>query len=82
MRALGALGRHYVSDREVLQQLLQLYAQTPSSPVQAEVAGILIRADRRAIAGPQLLHTLVERRRPSPSGDTIVDALIRRVRSP
>ncbi len=82
VRALGALGRHYVSDREVLEQLLRLYAQTPSWPVQAGIAGILIRADRRAIAAPQLLHTLVERRRPSPPGDNMVDALIRHVRSP
>ena len=81
VRALGALGRHYVSDREVLDMLVQLFSETPSWPVQAAVAGILIRADRRSIAGPQLLRTLVERRRPAPPGDNIVDALIRNLRS-
>ena len=81
VRALGALGRHYVSDREVLDMLVRLFSETPSWPVQAAVAGILIRADRRTLASPQLLRTLVERRRPSPPGDNIVDALIRNLRS-
>ena len=81
VRALGALGRHYVSDREVLDMLVQLFSETSSWPVQAAIAGILIRADRRTLAGPQLLRTLVERRRPSPPGDNIVDALIRNLRS-
>ena len=78
-RALGALGRHYVSDREVLNMLVLLFSETPSWPVQAEIAGILIRADRRTIPEPQLLRTLVEHRRPSPPGDNMVDALVRRL---
>lgn len=80
-RALEALGRHYVSDREVLDMLVRLFSETSSWPVQSAIAGILIRADRRLIAGPQLLRTLVERRRPSPPGDNMVDALIRNLRS-
>ncbi len=82
VRALEALGRHYVADREILELLIRLYSQTPSWPVQAAVAGILIRADQRSIASPQLVATLLKDRRPAPPGDTMVDALIRRLQSP
>ena len=82
VRALGALSRHYVADREVLDMLVRLFSETSSWPVQAAVAGILIRADRRTIAGPQLLRTVVERRRQGPPGDNMVDALVRRLQSP
>lgn len=81
VRALEALGRHYVADRQILDGLVRLYSQTPSWPVQAAIAGILIRADKRSIASPQLVRTLVKDRRPSPPGDNMVDALIRRLRS-
>lgn len=82
VRALESLGRHYVSDREILHLLIGLYAETPSWSVQAAVAGILIRADRRSIASPQLLRTLITQRRPSPGGQNMIDALIRRLQSP
>ena len=81
VRALEALGRHYVADREILDGLVRLYSETPSWPVQAAIAGILIRADQRSIASPQLVRTLVKDRRPSPPGDNMVDALIRRLRA-
>jgi hypothetical protein len=82
VRALESLGRHYLSDSEVLNTLTRLFAQTPSASVQSAIAGILIRADRGAIAGPQLLHSLVTHRRPSPGGENMVDALIRRLQLP
>ena len=82
VRALESLGRHYVSDREILDLLIGLYGETPSWSVQAAVAGILIRADRRTIASPRLQRTLVAQRRPSPQGDNLIDALIRRLQSP
>jgi len=81
VRALEALGRHHVADREILDGLVRLYSETPSWPVQAAIAGILIRADQRSIASPQLVRTLVKDRRPSPPGDNMVDALIRRLRA-
>ncbi len=77
VRALEALARHYVSDRGVLDRLVRLFAQTPSYAVQSAVAGILIRADRRSLAGPQLARELLAHRRPAPGGgDDIIDALI------
>ncbi len=41
--------------------LTRLFSQTPSASVQAAIAGILIRADLRSIASPQLVRTLLER---------------------
>jgi len=82
VRALEALGRHYVSDRTILDMLVGLYSETSSWSVQAAIAGILIRADRRSIASPRLLATLLNDRRPSPPGDDMVDALIHRLQSP
>jgi hypothetical protein len=79
VRALEVLGRHYLSDRTILDPLVQLFVRTPSPEVQAAVAGILIRADRRTMASPQLLRTLVQSRLRSPQGSNIIDALIRRL---
>jgi hypothetical protein len=81
LRALESLGRHHVADRSILNLLIGLYSQTSSAQVQAAVAGILIRADHRAMASPQLLLTLVKDRRPAPPGDSMVDALLRKLRS-
>jgi hypothetical protein len=83
VRALEVLARHYVADRDVLDMLIGLFSQTPSFEVQSAIAGILIRADRRSIASPQLLRTLVEmRRKAPPGGDDMIDALIGRLQSP
>ena len=81
-RALESLGRHYVSDAQVLEMLRQLFAQTPSWSVQTAIAGILIRADRRSIASAKLLSTLIEKRQSSPDGNNMVDALIQRLQLP
>jgi hypothetical protein len=82
VRALEVLGRHYLSDRQVLAQLARLYADTPSWEVQNAIAGILIRADRRAVASLQLENALREHRRRAPAGDSLVDALLQRVTAP
>lgn len=75
--ALESLGRHYVADRAILDELVSLYAATPSAKVQTAVAGILIRADRGTMASPQLARKLQKHRLPSAAGDSIIDALIR-----
>jgi hypothetical protein len=78
-RALDVLARHYVSDRETVDTLRQLFAKTRSGPVQNAIAGVLIRADRRTVHSPELLHTLRENRvKTSPAGN-MVDALIQRL---
>lgn len=77
VHALEALGRHYVSDREVLDRLIRLFTDTPSAAVQSAIAGILIRADRRDIAPASLAHTLHEHRRPAPDGaGRMIDVLL------
>ncbi len=83
VRALETLGRHYVADREVLDGLTRLYAQTPSPAVQNAIAGILIRADRSGVADSDLARLLREHRRPAPrGGDSLVEALIERLPTP
>lgn len=83
VRALETLGRHYVADREVLDQLAQLYTQTPSAAVQNAIAGILIRADRATVSAAGLARVLREHRRPAPQGgDSLVEALIERLPTP
>jgi hypothetical protein len=83
VRALEALARHYIADREVLRDLVGLFSATPSAAVQAAIAGILIRADRRALPGDDLVSVLTRDRRPAPDGgDAIIDALIRTLQPP
>lgn len=78
-RALDVLARHYISDRESVKTLEQLFATTRAWPVQNAIAGVLIRADPDVIAGEELLRTVREfRLKASPGGD-MVDALIHRL---
>ncbi|HUR90625.1 MAG TPA: hypothetical protein VMZ74_16190 [Ramlibacter sp.] len=77
-RALDVLARHYVSDRDSVATLKQLYARTRSVPVQNAIAGVLIRADRKTISASDLLPTLREHRLKAGRGD-MVDALIERL---
>ena len=79
-RALDVLARHYLSDPQSVALLKTLYAGTRSPQVQIAIAGVLIRADRKSIADPELLHTLRDRRLKSSGGDTVLDGLIERLR--
>ena len=77
VRALEALARQQVSDREVLSVLTALFTRTPSWSVQAAIAGILIRADLRALDASELARELIVHRKPAPaSGHDMIDALI------
>ncbi len=82
VHALEALAHHYLSDAEIVAGLQRLYAATPSAAVQVAIAGILMRADRKALARPQLLQSLVADRRRTPGGENMIDALIRRLQAP
>jgi hypothetical protein len=82
VRALDTLAQHYLSDRETLDTLTRLFAETQSWSVQNAIAGILIRADPGSIASAELLRTLREHRRKPPSGDNMVDGLISRLQLP
>ena len=71
-----------MSDRDILDRLTRLFSETSSWSVQAAIAGILIRADHRSIASPELLRMLLARRLPSSGSENMIDALIRKLQSP
>ncbi len=79
VRALEALGRHYVSDRKVLLMLARQYARTSSFDVQNAIAGVLLRADRRSIDEAELRQVLSEHRRRPARGGEMVDVLLSRL---
>ncbi|MCI4431758.1 MAG: hypothetical protein JHC40_21635 [Burkholderiales bacterium] len=79
VRALEALGRHYVSDDEILEMLAALFSTTPSASVQAAIAGILLRADLPTSSSPTLVQNLHANRLPAAVGDNTIDALLRRL---
>jgi hypothetical protein len=72
---LDLLGQHYLSDAVVLRQLVGLYSATESPQVQAAIAGILLRADRRKLSDQRLLQVVQANRR-ADSRDEIIDTLI------
>jgi hypothetical protein len=80
-RALDVLARHYLSDRESVNTLKQLFTRTRSWPVQNAIAGVLIRADPKTIAAQEMLRTLREFRLKASPGDNMVDALIQRLQT-
>ncbi|MEO8302688.1 MAG: hypothetical protein ABI724_01080 [Betaproteobacteria bacterium] len=82
VRALQALGQHRISDPDSLEALTRLFPVAESLNVQTAIAGVLIRADYRSMARPEVVRTLRESRRKSAAGDDVIDALIRRLQLP
>ena len=82
VRALHALAGIRVSDPESLEMLAELFPRAQTWSVQSAIAGVLIRADYRSIARPEIVQSLREHRRKSPNGQDLIDALIRRMQSP
>jgi hypothetical protein len=58
-----------------------LFPLVRSISVQRAIAGVLIRADYRAIAIPEVVRALRQHRMKSPSGEDLIDVLIRRLQS-
>jgi hypothetical protein len=81
VRALETLASQRLSDPESLEELTRLYPVTESAGVQTAIAGILIRADYRAIATPELVQTLRQSRLKSGDGADIIGILIRRLQA-
>ena len=79
--ALDILARHHVADPESLDELTRLFPAAGSLGVQRAVAGVLLRAEYRTIASPELVRMLRERRLRSPDGEDMVDILIRRLQA-
>ena len=79
VRALHALARHEVADRESLQALAESFRVARSLDVQRAIAGVLIRANYQAIAPAELAQVLRKQRLKSPDGRDLIDVLIRRL---
>jgi hypothetical protein len=81
VRALDTLALQPVSDHESLETLTRLFPVAKTLDVQRAIAGILIRADYQAIARPELVRALREKRLKSPDGQDLIDVLIRRMQA-
>jgi hypothetical protein len=79
MRALDTLGRHHISDRQILDELGRSFVTAHSLGVQRAIAEVFIRSDPKAIARPQLASLLREHRLRSPDGADLIDVLINKL---
>lgn len=80
-RALDTLADNRVSDVESLEALARLFPAARSIGVQRAIAAVLIRSDYQAIANPELVQALREKRLKSPDGQDLIDILIRRMQA-
>jgi hypothetical protein len=81
VRALDTLAAQRLSDPKSLEELARLFPLAESASVQTAIAGVLIRADYKAIARPELVQTLQQHRLRSSGGADLVDVLIRRLQT-
>ena len=82
VRALETLARHHVTDREILDELVRLFAQTNSPAVQRAIAEIFIRTDLGALPAGSLAQVLREHRlKPSGTGQDLVDILLSKLQA-
>jgi hypothetical protein len=79
VRALDTLARHRLSDRQSLGELAQLFPIVESIDVQRAIAAVFIRSDYQMLPRPEIVRVLSQSRLKSPSGDDIIDILIRRL---
>jgi hypothetical protein len=79
VRALGALGRLHVADREIADELAALFARTPSLAVQRAIAEVFLRGDPGAADTRKLADLLRQHRLHSPDGEDLIDQLVRRL---
>jgi hypothetical protein len=79
VKALHALARHELVDRESLHALAESFRVAKSLEVQRAIAGVLVRADYHAITPADLAGALRKQRLKSPDGRDLIDVLIRRL---
>jgi hypothetical protein len=82
VRALDTLARHRLSDRHSLNELAHLFPAAESVDVQRAIAAVFIRADYQLLSKPEIVRVMSRSRLKSPSGDDIIDILIRRLQAP
>ena len=76
VRALDALARLRITDREILDELTRSFVRARSANVQNAIAEILLRSDYRP---PDLASLLREHRLTPPARGSVVDSLISRI---
>jgi hypothetical protein len=81
VRALDTLAHQHLSDPESLKELARLFPLAESVGVQTAIAGVLIRADYKSMAKPELVQTLQRHRLPSSNGPDLIDVLVRRLQA-
>ena len=81
-RALDALGRHRIEDREIVDGLTRSFAATTSIAVQRAIAEIFLRSDPRPVARPDLAEVLMRNRIKSRDAEDVIDVVIRRLQAP
>ena len=81
VRALDALGRHAIVDREIVEGLMRSFTATRSLAVQRAIAEIFLRSDPRAFARGDVADVLARTRIRSTSGDDLIDAVVRRLQT-
>lgn len=81
VRALDTLARQQLTDVASLEELMRLFALAKSVNVQRTIAGILIRADYKSLAKPELVRSPLQNRLKSPEGVDLIDGLIRRLQT-
>jgi hypothetical protein len=79
VRALDALGRLNISDREVLEELARSYAAAKSASVQRAIAEVFLRSDARAIPRAELAAVLRRHRLKAGGGHDLIDVLLSRL---
>jgi hypothetical protein len=75
VRALDTLADQHLSDPQSLEELTRLFPLAESVGVQTAIAGVLIRADYKAIDKPELVRTLRQSRLKSLDGADLIDVL-------
>ena len=79
VRALDALGRLNISDREVLEELTRTFASARSASVQRAIAEVFLRSDPKAIPRAELAAVLRQYRLRAGGGHDLIDVLLSRL---
>ena len=81
VRALDALGRHHVEDRDVIEQLAGLFRRTRSLEVQRAIAEIFLRTGPEALSRQVAVTLRDSRLRARGAEPDLIDQLLRRLPS-
>jgi hypothetical protein len=81
VRALGALARLNIDDREILREMEGAFASAKTAGVQSAIAEVFIRSGAPGISKPELASLLRRHRLPSGHSEDLVDVLLKRLQS-